>query len=92
LLFRDEAGDGGIGWNVSGLCRRAGFVWRDDGPGELRRDCSARQVPSRPLPGSLTLLSSSEGGVEKRREGVKRDARRMSQGSADGRSILRCVI
>lgn len=89
FCLRDEAGEGG-GWNVSGLWRRAGFARREDGAGDepFKSDWSARQVPSRPLPGRL-LSSSDGGGVENMRMGVKRDARRRSQGSADGSNILR---
>ena len=67
----------------SGLWRR-GLERRGDGAGDpLSMDCSARQVPRRPLPDGL----SEGGGVEKRRLGVKRDDRRTSQGMADGSNM-----
>lgn len=70
-----------------GLWRRWAFTDRDEGVGDLlSRDCSARQVPRRPLPDANPV--SDGGGVEKRRLGVKRDDRRTSHGRADGRSMI----
>jgi hypothetical protein len=86
--LRDERrGDRRGGLMGSGLWRRWALVDRRvEGAGDpFRRDCSARQVPSRPLP---EVLWSTGGGVEKRRLGVKRDDRRTSQERADGRSMM----
>ena len=70
-----------------GLWRRWDFTDRDEGVGDLlRRDCSARQVPRRPLPDGNPV--SDGGGAENRRLGVKRDDRRTSQGRADGSSMI----
>lgn len=71
-----------------GLWRRCGLTERrGDGAGDpLKRDCSARQVPSKPLPEGYPL--SVGGGVEKRRLGVKRDDRRTSHPRAEGSNIL----
>lgn len=85
LGVRDRPGVAGPIWR--GLWRRCGFAHRGDGAGDaLRRDCKARQVPRSPF---LEGKSSSEGGgVENKRLGVRRDGRRMSQGSAEGSNMV----